>query len=47
LMEYHLTWYQCCPHWDDVQWPWHGCIPQRSRSHKTFNVQSTHACVAL
>jgi len=25
-----------CPHWDDVQWPWQGSIPQRSRSHKTF-----------
>jgi len=18
LMDYHLTWYKCCPHWDDV-----------------------------
>ena len=42
LMDYHLTWYKCCPHWDDVQWPWPGSIPQRSRSHNTFNGQSTH-----
>ena len=20
LMNYHLTWHKCCPHWDDVQW---------------------------
>ena len=44
-MDYHLTLYKCCPHWDDVQWPWLGSIPQRSRSHKTFKGQSTHACV--
>ena len=44
-MDYHLTWYKCCPHWDDMQWPWPVCIPQRSRSHKTFKGQSTHACV--
>ena len=42
-MDYHLTWYKCCPHWDDVQWPWLGSIPQRSGSHDTFNGQSTHA----
>ena len=29
LMDYHLTWYKCCPHWEDVQWPWPGSIPQR------------------
>ena len=34
----------CCPHWDDVQWPWPVSIPQRLRSHKTFKGQSTHAC---
>ena len=33
------------PHWDDVQWPWSGSIPQRSRLHKTFKGQSTHARV--
>jgi len=27
LMDYHLTWYKCFPHWDDVQWPWPGSIP--------------------
>ena len=42
---YHLTWYKCCPHWDVVQWPWPGSIPQRSRSHKTFKGQSTNARV--
>jgi len=45
LMDDHLTCYKCCPHWDDVQWPWPGSIPQRSSSHKTFKGQSTHACV--
>jgi len=35
-MDYHLTGYKCCPYWDNVQWPWPGSIPQRSRSHKTF-----------
>ena len=45
LMDYHLTWYKYCPHWDNVQWPWPGSIPQRLRSHKTFNSQSTYACV--
>ena len=44
-MDYHVTWYNCCPHWDDVQWPWPGSISQRSRSHQTFNCQSTHALV--
>jgi len=44
-MDYHLTWYKCCPHWDNVQWHWLGSIPQRSRSHKTSKGQSTHACV--
>ena len=44
-MDYHLTWYKCCPYWDDVQWPWPASIPQRSRSHKTFKGQSTHASV--
>ena len=44
-MDYHLTWYKCCPHWDDVQWPWLGSIPQRSWSHNTFKVQSTNARV--
>ena len=44
-MDYHLFWYKCCPHWDNVQWPWLGSIPQRSRSHETFNGQSTHARV--
>jgi len=19
-MDYHVTWYKCCPHWDDRQW---------------------------
>ena len=42
LMDYHLTWYKCCPHWDDVQWPRHGSIPQTSRSHRMFK----HACVS-
>jgi len=46
LMDYHLTWYKCCPHWDIVQWPWPGSIPQRSRSHTTFKGQSTHAHVS-
>ena len=45
LMDYHLTWNKCCPHWGDVRWPWPGFIPQRSRSHKTFKGQSIHACV--
>jgi len=45
LMDYHLTWYKCCPHWDDVQWPWPWSITQRSRSHETFKCQSTHARV--
>ena len=40
-MDYHPSWYKCCPHWDDVQWPWLGSIPQRS--HSTFKGQSTHA----
>ena len=44
-MDYHLIWYKCCPHWDKVPWPWHGSIPQRSRSHSTFKGQSTNACV--
>jgi len=47
-MQSHFTQpqtYKCCPHWDDVQWPWPGSIPQRSRSHETFKVQSTHARV--
>ena len=44
-MDHHLTWYNCCPHWDYVQWPWPGSIPQRSMSHKTFKGQSTHALV--
>ena len=44
-MDYHLTWYKCCPHWEDVQWPWPGSIPQRSRSHNTFKGLSTHAGV--
>ena len=44
-MDYHPTWYKCWSHWDDVQWPWPGSIPQLSRSHKTFKGQSTHACV--
>ena len=44
-MDYHLTWYKCCPHWNDVHWPWPGSIPQRSRSHETFKGQSTHARV--
>ena len=44
-MDYHLTWYKCCSHWDTVQWPWPGSIPQRSRSHKPFTDQSTHARV--
>ena len=22
LMDYHLTWYKCCPHLDNVRWPW-------------------------
>jgi len=42
-MDYHLAWYKCS-HWVNVQWLWHGSIPQRSRSHTTFNGQSTHAC---
>ena len=41
-MDYHLTWYKCCPHWDDVQWPWRGSIPQRSSSHEKFKGQSSH-----
>ena len=45
LMNYHLTWYKCCPHWNDVQWPWPWSKPQRSRSHKTFKGQSTHTRV--
>ena len=45
-MDYYLTWYKSCPHWDDVQWPWLGSIPHRSRSHETFKGQSTHACVS-
>ena len=44
-MDYHLTWNKCCRHWDNVQWPWPISIPQKSRSHKTFNIHSTHACV--
>ena len=38
-MYFHITWYKCFPHWDDVQWPWPGSITQRSRSHKTFKGQ--------
>jgi len=45
LMDYHIMWYKCCPHWDDVQWPWSLSIPQRSRSYKTFKGLITHACV--
>jgi len=41
----HVIWYTCCPHWDDVQWPWSWSIPQRSRSHEIFKGQSTHARV--
>ena len=44
-MDYHLTWYTCCPHWDDVQLPWPRSIPQRSMSHNTFKGLSTHAGV--
>ena len=44
-MDNHLTWYKCCPYWDDVRWPWLWSIPRRSRSHSTFKGQSTHACV--
>ena len=43
MMYYHLTWYTCCPHWDDVQWPWPRSIPHRSD--ETFKGQSTHALV--
>jgi len=43
LMDYRLTWYKCCPHWDDVQWSCLRSIPQRSRSYSTFKGQSTHA----
>jgi len=45
-MDYHVTWYKCCPYWDDVQWLWPGSIPQRSRSHKTFNSQA-YTCSCL
>jgi len=41
----HLTWYKCCPHWDDVQWPWPRSTHQRSRSHNTLKGHSTHARV--
>ena len=44
-MDYHITWYECL-YRDNVQWPWHGSIPQRSRSHEAFNGQSTNACVS-
>ena len=43
LMDYHVTWYKCCLQWwDDVQWPWPGSIPQKSRSQETFKGQNTH-----
>jgi len=42
-----LTWYKCCPHWVDVQWPWPKSIHQRWRSQKTFKGQSTHAYVRV
>ena len=35
LSDHHYT---CCPHRDDVQWPWPGSIPQRSRSLNTLKV---------
>ena len=35
------------PYRDNVQWPWPGSIPQRSRSHWTIKVQSTHARVRV
>jgi len=38
-MDYHFTWYKCCPHWDDMQWPWTRSILQRSRSHKHLKVR--------
>ena len=44
-IDYHIIWSKCCPHWDDLQWPWPRSIPQGSRSLKTFEGQSTHACV--
>ena len=44
-MDYHLSWYKCCPHWDDVQWHWPRSIPQRSRSQETFKGQGSHARV--
>ena len=25
---YHLTWYKCCRHWNDLHWPWPGCQSQ-------------------
>ena len=43
-MDYHITWYEC-PYWDNVQWPWPGSIPQKSRSHGTIKGQSIHALV--
>jgi len=44
-MDYYIIWYNCWPHWDNAQWPWPGSIPQRSRLHKIFKGQSTHARV--
>ena len=25
---YHLIWYKCCRHWNDLHWPWPGCQSQ-------------------
>ena len=36
MMDYHVTWYNCCAHWEDVQWLGHT---------RHLNCQSTHACV--
>ena len=44
-MDYHLTWYKWCPHWDDAQWSWPWSIHQRSMSHNTFKGQTTLSCV--
>ena len=44
-MDYHLTWYKCCPLWDDVQWPWPGSRPQRSEytcSCSRYNLMDYH-----
>jgi len=44
-MDYHLTWYKCYPHWDNVQWPWPRSIPQ-SQGHTRYLTVRVHMLVS-